>query len=151
MNKKTDTFAEVLSICCKIFHSLILSIIGLAFIGVNVSKLHCRQCEKVYLQIQVMPQEETKSPCAHECDCCNKDAGERDDRQHNQPEHQFYKITDPSQTEKIVECLIVFCWLDNQLLFEPVLNIMPEWLSAFGEDDSPDPSFPFSFLCIYKC
>ena len=57
----------------QILHTLVLLITGMALIGVNVTQSGCIHSDRTYLEVRVLPAENT-CPCEEECGCCQ---GER--------------------------------------------------------------------------
>ena len=57
----------------QILNTLVLLITGMALIGVNVTQSGCIHSDRTYLEVRVLPAENT-CPCEEECGCCQ---GER--------------------------------------------------------------------------
>ena len=50
----------------QILHTLVLLITGMALIGVNVTQSGCIHSDRTYLEVRVLPAENT-CPCEEEC------------------------------------------------------------------------------------
>ena len=71
----------------QILHTLVLLITGMALIGVNVTQSGCIHSDRTYLEVRVLPAENT-CPCEEGCGCC-------------QEERQFCK--DSSLVERVLQ------------------------------------------------
>lgn len=131
----------------QIFNILVLLVVGVAMIGVNVSKLHCSQCKEVFTEVKIVP-EEASCPCKHGCPCCTDTKKEQ-----NYPEtdHTFYKITDFSQEEKVVFVSLSLFIPVERLLFERIFLIYFEYEHVSDVYRYPDAHPPLEFLCVYRC
>lgn len=86
----------------QILHTLVLLITGMALIGVNVTQLGCIHSDRTYLEVRVLPAENT-CPCEEECGCCQGERQFCKDCCHAFSRHDFYKVTDSSLVERGVQ------------------------------------------------
>ena len=56
----------------QILHTLVLLITGMALIGVNVTQSGCIHSDRTYLEVRVLPAENT-CPCEEGCGCCQEE------------------------------------------------------------------------------
>lgn len=136
-------------IVSKILHSLILLVVGAALVGINVNKLYCTQCEEVYLQVKMIPQEDA-CPCEHGCSCCDKETEKKSPCRETDSKSSFYKIADSSQTERAVTFDIVFCPFEKSVFLAPVLRLPESVFFSYRDEFSglfPSPER----LCTYRC
>ena len=83
----------------QILHTLVLLITGMALIGVNVTQSGCIHSDRTYLEVRVLPAENT-CPCEEECGCCQGERQFCKDCCHASSRHDFYKVTDSSLVER---------------------------------------------------
>ena len=76
----------------QILHTLVLLITGMALIGVNVTQSGCIHSDRTYLEVRVLPAENT-SPCEEGCGCCQEERQFCKDCCHASSRHDFYKVT----------------------------------------------------------
>ena len=65
----------------QILHTLVLLITGMALIGVNVTQSGCIHSDRTYLEVRVLPAENTSASSRHD----------------------FYKVTDSSLVERVLQ------------------------------------------------
>ena len=75
----------------QILHTFVLLITGMALIGVNVTQSGCIHSERTYLEVKVLPVE-NEYLCEEEGACC-----------HTSSRHDFYKVTDSSLVERVLQ------------------------------------------------
>ena len=139
----------MVKIASKIFHSLILLVVGVALIGVNVNKLYCSHCEVAYLQVKMMP-EDKPCCCQHGCSCCQKH-GNTAIACHPELQHSFYKVTDSSQAEESMGIAVLFFYLDKYEIVVPEVFPLPEHIYFSDPEDYPDNPPSPELLCTYRC
>ena len=86
----------------QILHTLVLLITGMALIGVNVTQSGCIHSDRTYLEVRVLPAENT-CPCEEECGCCQEERQFCKDCCHASSRHDFYKVTDSSLVERVLQ------------------------------------------------
>lgn len=125
----------------KIWNCLLLFIIGIALIGVNVTRLSCCHSDNIHWEVKIVPQ---KANCPCNCDCCPCES-------HDHTRHDFYKITDLSRIEQGTQLEIVLLYLPEctlQLL--PKLYHCQEIYFPFPHK-VPDIFCSRELLCTYLC
>lgn len=75
----------------QILHTLVLLITGIALIGVNVTQSGCIHSDRTYFEVKVLPIE-NEYFCEEEGACC-----------HTSSRHDFYKVTDSSLVERVLQ------------------------------------------------
>lgn len=86
----------------QILHTLVLLITGMALIGVNVTQSGCIHSDRTYLEVRVLPAENT-CPCEEGCGCCQEERQFCKDCCHASFRHDFYKVTDSSLVERVLQ------------------------------------------------
>ena len=86
----------------QILHTLVLLITGMALIGVNVTQSGCIHSDRTYLEVRVLPAENT-CPCEEGCGCCQEERQFCKDCCHASSRHDFYKVTDSSLVERVLQ------------------------------------------------
>lgn len=134
----------------KIFQLFLMFLVGVALIGVNISKGYCGYCEKGYVQLKVVPLE---SGCAcgdENCRCAGGNACS-EEKTGDSEKNAFYKVGEYSLVEQGIKLGVLFCYLplkpDSIIVMNPV-----EEKNNF-RDDRIYPDLPFlrERLCIYLC
>ena len=134
----------------QILHTLVLLITGMALIGVNVTQSGCIHSDRTYLEVRVLPAENT-CPCEEECGCCQEERQFCKDCCHASSRHDFYKVAGFSQLVKSALPDIVFFY-PNVGVFD-CLTQVPDIEERYFLCPEIIPDLPPSpeLLCTYRC
>lgn len=125
----------------QILHALVLLITGIALIGVNVTRSGCIHSDRICLEIKVLPAED-EYPCEEGCACCRAFS-----------RHDFYKITDSSLIERVLQMQLSVFTLSEcnwEVVTQiPVVREGKECFSFYRKFPQIPPSL--ESLCAFLC